>query len=155
MANNSTMDIRSGKSNWQRRATLAGLMAATLLGCSLPAVAGPGASLADQEYGAAVQSFRTGRSSMAFGQFMDLANRGDVDAARIALFMYAYGPVLYGKHWDVLPKDVAYWTTLVRNSGTTARSIPDFPVTVLQPTKPRSATAAAKPAGVKNVATAN
>ena len=155
MAHKFSMSIRFGKAIPQWRLAFAGLVAATILGVSAPAKAAPAASLVDQEYAAAVQSFRTGRTAMAFGQFMEMANRGDVDAARIALFMYSYGPVLFGKQWDVLPKDVAYWSGLVRNSGTTARAMPDFPVTVLQPSRNRNVTAGAKPAGVKTVATAN
>jgi hypothetical protein len=155
MTNNSSMRIQARTANPQWRLALAGLVAAAILGVSSPAKAAPAASVVDQEYAAAVQSFRTGRSSMAFGQFMEMANRGDVDAARIALFMYSYGPVLFGKQWDVLPKDVAYWSGLVRNSGTTARAMPDFPATVLQPSRNRNVTAGAKPAGVKTVATAN
>jgi hypothetical protein len=155
MANSNSMSIRSPQAIRPWRAALVGLVAATVFGFSLPAVAAPGAVLVDQEYATAVQSFRAGRTSVAFGQFIDMANRGDVDSARIALFLHAYGPVLYGKQWDVLPKDVAYWTGLVRNSGTTARAMPDFPVTVLQPARVRNATAATRPAGVRNVATAN
>jgi hypothetical protein len=155
MTNNIPMSMRCGKAIPQWRLAFAGLVAAAILGVSSPAKAAPAASLVDHEYAAAVQSFRTGRTSMAFGQFMEMANRGDVDAARVALFMYSYGPVLFGKQWDVLPKDVAYWSGLVRNSGTTARAMPDFPVTVLQPTRNRAVTTAAKPAGVKTVATAN
>ena len=155
MANTTPMNIRSRMAMPQWRMGLAGLVAATILGFAAPAKAAPGASLVDQEYASAVQSFRAGRTSVAFGQFVEMANRGDVDAARIALFMHAYGPVLYGKQWDVLPKDVAYWSGLVRNSGTTARAMPDFPVTVLQPSRNRNVTAGAKAAGVKTVATAN
>jgi hypothetical protein len=155
MTNNSSMKIQARTANPQWRAALAGVAAAMVLGCSLPALAAPAASLVDQDYASAVQSFRAGRTSVAFGQFVEMANRGDVDAARIALFMHAYGAVLYGKQWDVLPKDVAYWSSLVRNSGTSARAMPEFPVTVLQPGKTRNVTAAAKPAGVRNVATAN
>lgn len=102
---------------------IVGFITALLLAASFPSGA---ASLADQEFDAAVRSYRAGRTSEAFGQFQDLANRGDVDAARIALFLSAYGPLLYGKHWDVLPAQAAYWTQLVRNSGTSARAQPEF-----------------------------
>ena len=155
MANKSSTRIGSRPGNLQWRATLSGLAAATLLGFGLPALAAPAAALVDQEYASAVQSFRAGKTSVAFGQFVEMANRGDVDAARVALFMHAYGPVLYGKQWDAFPKDVAYWTGLVRNSGTSARALPDFPQTVLQPSRNRNVAAGTKPAGVKTVATAN
>ena len=103
------------------------------------------AGAADREYQEAVQAFREGRTSDAFGRFIDLANRGDVDAARIALFMHSYGPVLFGKQWDAGSQDVAYWTTLVRNSGSTARALPEFAPTVLNPGKGKVRPAPAKP----------
>jgi hypothetical protein len=133
------------------RTAIAGAFAATVLACAMPAVAGPAAALAEREYADAVQSFRAGRTSVAFGQFMALAQRGDVDSARIALFLYSYGPVLYGKQWDVLPADVAHWNTLVRNSTSTVRAMPEFPLTVLQPSRTRAAAVPARPAGIKNV----
>ena len=121
-------------------------LAAALLAASLPALAG---NLAEREYERAVQSFRAGRLSEAFGQFMELANRGDVDSARVALFMHSYGPVLYGKQWDAGPQNVAYWDTLVRNSGSSARLVPEFQPTVLKPAKPkaRPAPVRTRPAG--------
>lgn len=97
------------------RQGLAAATTALLLSASFASSAAP---LADREFEQAVQSFHAGRVSEAFGQFAHLASRGDVDAARIALFMSEYGATLYGKHWDVLPSATAYWTQLVRNSGT-------------------------------------
>lgn len=95
---------------------------------------------AEREYAEAVRSFRTGRTSEAFGQFMALANRGDVDSARIALFMHNYGAVLYGRHWDAGTQNVAYWSELVRNSGTSARPLPEFTPAALAPRKRGKAT---------------
>lgn len=151
MANCNAPQTRPGILGIARRTALAAAFVAVVGGWSTPSLAGPAASLAEREYADAVQTFRAGRTSVAFGQFVDLAKRGDVDSARIALFLYSYGPVLYGKQWDVLPADVDYWNTLVRNSVTTARAMPEFPLTVLQPAKPRGAAAAARPAGIKNV----
>ena len=130
----------------------AAALATTLIAFSLPTLA---ASTVEREYGNAVRSFRAGRLSEAFGQFMDLANRGDVDAARVALFMHSYGPVLYGKEWDAGPQNVAYWNMLVRNSGTSARPMPEFEPTVLSPgkAKARPAPVRVRPAGdIANVA---
>ena len=109
---------------------LAAIAAATLLACSLPASA---ASPVEREYDQAVRSFRAGRLSEAFGRFVDLANRGDVDSARIALFMQSYGSALYGKQWDAGPENAAYWSMLVRNSGTSTRALPEVQQTVLTP----------------------
>ena len=104
--------------------------AALLLAAGASAFA---AAPVEREFEDAVRAFRSGRTSEAFGRFIELANRGDVDAARIALFMHGYGPVLYGKQWEAGPQDVAYWTNLVRNSGTSGRPLPEYPPTVLYP----------------------
>ena len=116
---------------------------------ALPAAA---SKLLDAEYGVAVQAFRAGRMSDAYGRFMALANRGDVDAARIVLFLHQYGAALHGKQWDALPADVAYWNQLVRNSPTAARPQPEFPPTVLNPGKASVTSARPRTGAVKNVA---
>ena len=129
--------------NQALRSTFAAVATVFLLALAAPASA---SNLVEREYAEALQSFRSGRTSEAFGRFMDLANRGDVDSARIALFMHQYGQPLYGKHWDAGPQNVAYWTSLVRNSGTTARPTGEFAPTVLNPQKPKAPVAAARPA---------
>jgi hypothetical protein len=126
------------------RHSLAGFITMLLLAISLPSGA---AAPVEREYADAVKSFRTGRTAEAFGRFIELANRGDVDAARIALFLHSYGAVLFNKQWEADPRDVAYWTMLVRNSGTSARPLPEFQPTVLNPVKPKARTAVAKPRG--------
>ena len=50
----------------------------------------------EQEFQQAVQQYKAGRYSQAYGKFIALANHGDPDAAHIALFMHKYGPTLYG-----------------------------------------------------------
>jgi hypothetical protein len=135
------MDVMGFLAKFERAAwrhQCAAVAGALLMVFSLPCAA---ASPVEREYADAVRSFRNGRLSEAFGQFMEIANRGDVDAARVALFMHSYGPVLYGKQWDAGPQNVAYWSMLVRNSGTSARPMPEFQPTVLTPkgSKPRPA----------------
>lgn len=100
---------------------LAALMAAA--GWMAPAGAEPVKAM-DREFEAAVRHFQAGRVSLAFGRFTDLANRGDTDAARIALFLHAYGPMLHGKHWDAEEEDLANWQRLAGRGG-------------LAPTRPR------------------
>lgn len=107
----------------RKKRTFAGFVTLLLLMVSFPSGA---ADFADREYDDAVRSFKIGRASEAFGKFIDLANRGDVDAARIALFMSQYDSVLFGKHWGASPAEIGYWTLLVKNSGSTARPQPEF-----------------------------
>jgi hypothetical protein len=126
------------------RRRLAAFISMLLLAISLPSGA---VAPVEREYAEAVQTFRAGRTAEAFGRFMEMANRGDVDAARIALFLHSYGAVLFNKQWEADPRDVAYWTMLVRNSGTSARPLPEFQPTVLNPVKPKARTAVAKPRG--------
>jgi len=108
------------------RAAGLAVVAALALAFAGPALANPAKAAADRQFAQAVQFHKEGRHGPAFGLFIDLANRGDVDAARIALFMNQYGPMLYGKHWEAGREDVDYWTTLVRNSSPAGREQPDF-----------------------------
>jgi hypothetical protein len=120
------------------------------MAASVPAGA---AGIADIEYDNAVRSFRAGRTADAYGLFIDLANRGDPDAARIALFMYSYGATLYGSHWDANPPDVAYWNMLIRNSGTSARPASEFQPIAMKSQKSRQkARTPTPPMGLKRVA---
>lgn len=68
---------------------------------SLPALA------ADQDFDRALQSYRTGRMSDAYGRFLELARKGDPDAARIALFMGQYGDMLHNEQWELTERDAA------------------------------------------------
>ena len=129
----------SGKSRWMfHLLALAGLVLA--LGQALPAHAYQNPT--EREFNEAVQQFKAGRRADAFGRFIALANRGDVDSARIALHLHTYGGVLYGAQWEAGREDVAYWNTLVRNSPTAGRAQPEYAPFVAQPVK----TAKAKPA---------
>ena len=115
---------------------LAGAAVAMLLALGVPETAN--ASLAQRDFDEAVNSFKDGRRSEAFGRFIALANRGDVDAARIALFLHNYGAVLYGTHWEAGREDMEYWNTLVRNSSpASARAEPAFDPLAVAPQKTR------------------
>lgn len=131
-------------------ATLA--FAAAAAGCSMPSWAGPASGVGEREYADAVQSFREGRTSDAFGRFIDLANGGDVDAARIALFMHSYGAKLYGKYWEAAPHHVAYWTSLVRDNASSTRPVAEFQPMFYPNPKVKLAGKPAKPSAVKTVA---
>jgi hypothetical protein len=60
----------------------------------------------------AVQDYRDARWSSAYGRFYELANNGDANAARIALFMVRHGKLLYKSDWDATEDDVELWTRL-------------------------------------------
>ena len=99
--------LRARAGNALRIACVAGLC---LAGAGFPA-----AHASDQDYADAVRQFRDGRLADAFGHFRVLASRGDADAARIALFMYKFGPVLYGRDWDVAPHVATAWEALAKD----------------------------------------
>ncbi len=82
---------------------LASLCFVCLLTATAPATA---AARDDWAFVGAVEHQR-GRWADAYGRFIALPNDGDRDVARIALFMYRYGPRLYGSHWDASPDEVA------------------------------------------------
>lgn len=119
-------------SNSGLRQQLGAVMGAVLVCASLSSFAG---ASEDRDYANAVQSYAAGRTSEAFGQFASLANRGDSDAARIALFMHAHGPQLYGKHWDALPQQIGKWGNLAKNTAQ-ARSGQPFDASALQQSPP-------------------
>jgi hypothetical protein len=136
----------STKKNWMfHLLAIAGL--ALALGQALPARAIENPT--EREYTAAVQQFKAGRRAEAFGRFIALANRGDVDSARIALHLHTYGGILYGAQWEADRADVDYWNTLVRNSPTAGRGQPEYAPFVAQPVK----AAKAKPVAVPKLRT--
>jgi hypothetical protein len=106
--------LREGRrcppSGWLVRAVCAAAASAAL------AAAAP-AQARSRAFDEAVQQYRAGHLADAFGRFFALANEGDADAARIALFMHQYGPVLYGRYWDAAPQDVARWQALQHRPG--------------------------------------
>ena len=61
----------------------------------------------------AENSFREGRLPEAYGRFIALADAGHAPAAEVALFMYANGPILFGKDWDVSQEQLTNWSRLV------------------------------------------
>ena len=79
-------------------------------------------------YEEAVSRFRAGDWADAYGRFMDLANKGDADAARISLFMLRYGPQLHGSYWHALPHEVRHWQRLA--SSRAGRKWPEFTPTL-------------------------
>lgn len=102
---------------------LPSVFAVCLLTGTAPATAAP---KDDWAFNRAVEQYQRGQWSDAYGRFIALANDGDRDAARIALFMYRYGPRLFGSHWDASPDDVEVWEQLETRGQKTFRATPVF-----------------------------
>ncbi len=90
-------------------------VAAVALSLASGAMAQSKAPPADPVFQYAIDQYRQGRLAAAYGRFVELANRGDADAARISLFMHHYGPMLYGKYWDADPTDLQEWRLLAES----------------------------------------
>ncbi|MFL6694107.1 MAG: hypothetical protein ACJ8GO_14245 [Ramlibacter sp.] len=97
------------------------LITSACLAMMVPAL---GMAAESQTYDEAVVQYQSGRWADAYGRFIALANEGDADAARTALFMLRYGPQLYNSHWDAMPGEVARWEKLA--ASTQGRSTPVF-----------------------------
>jgi hypothetical protein len=65
------------------------------------------------DYALALRAYRNGDWSGAYGRFVALANDGNVEAARSALFMVRNGPTLYHANWDADEDDLDCWRHLV------------------------------------------
>ena len=105
---------------------LAGLAAA-------PAIA------AEQDFDGALQSYRSGRMSDAYGRMLALGLQGDPDAARVALFMGENATTVYGAQWELTDADAAVLrkasqrpslrpSPLAENSGHDATGVRQMPV---------------------------
>ena len=97
------------------------LITSACLALMVPAL---GMAAEADSYDEAVVQYQNGRWAEAYGRFIALANEGDADAARTALFMLRYGPQLYNSHWDAMPSEVARWEKLA--ASTQGRSTPVF-----------------------------
>jgi hypothetical protein len=107
------------------RDTVAGLLLGTwalgLTGQGAHPAAPKRPAFLDQAHARAVESFRQGRFSDAYGRFIALAHLGDPDAARYALWMCADGVALFDTMWDCAPQEVEDW---VRTAGIAEPRLP-------------------------------
>jgi hypothetical protein len=83
-----------------------------------PAAAGTPAAISGVQTGEvvfadALQLYRHGRFSAAYGRFAQLADTGHVESARIALVMLRHGPDLYDADWTATPAQLAAWERMV------------------------------------------
>jgi len=85
-------------------------------------VLGGAATAAEPAFDQAVRDYQAGRWSAAYGHFMVLANSGNIEAARIALFMVRHGKLLYSSEWAATDEDVELWS---RMTGTRPPNEPD------------------------------
>jgi len=83
------------------------------MAASAAAAASPGAaadaSWADRAHAQAVQLLHGGRPAEAYGRFVELANAGHPDSARMALTMCLHGLRLYGRDWDCASHEMEEW----------------------------------------------
>ncbi len=110
-SSNSVRTNQPRRPTGQRRPFLSICLA---LGCLLLAPATARAE--DPSFADAVAQFKKGNWSDAYGRFIEMANEGDADAARISLFMLRYGRLLYGSNWDAAPEDSADWQRLANSN---------------------------------------
>ena len=79
-------------------------LSALALALALACLATP-ALAADHDFDGALQSYRSGRMSEAYGRMLTLGLKGDPDAARIALFLGEQGTMVYGALWELTDTD--------------------------------------------------
>ncbi len=82
-------------------------------------VAGSAAALAAeasrvQTFSDAMDQYRQGRWSAAYGRFCVLADDGDAQAARIALVMLRHGETMHGTIWSASQPQIEHWAQLAR-----------------------------------------
>jgi hypothetical protein len=97
-------------------------MKAAILALALCTGSALAAPPSDPGYSFAVQEYRAGHWSSAYGQFMTLANNGSIESARIALFMYRHGKELYASDWAASEDELELWS---RMTGTRGPNEPD------------------------------
>jgi hypothetical protein len=62
-----------------------------------------------QVFDAAVQEYRLGHWSAAYGRFSKLADSGHPDSARMAMHMLGFGPTVYKTEWTTSPAQLIQW----------------------------------------------
>lgn len=62
----------------------------------------------------ALEEYKAGRATSAYGKFMTLADAGDPEAARIALIMLRHGPEMYGTAWGASQPQIDHWILLAQ-----------------------------------------
>lgn len=60
----------------------------------------------------AMEHYRQGKFSTAYGQFSKLADQGNAEAARIALIMLRHGRKMHGTEWGASQPQIDVWIRL-------------------------------------------
>ncbi|MEP7302435.1 MAG: hypothetical protein ABI699_12980 [Caldimonas sp.] len=99
------------------RAAFTTLFVALLCAFAQAALAEPaGARPPAPTFVEASRLFRGGRHAAAYGRFVQLANEGDREAARIVLVMHKHGSVLFGSQWDASTEELVQWSLLAQRA---------------------------------------
>jgi hypothetical protein len=99
---------------------------ARALPLALAFLAAAPAMAAEQDFDRALQSYRTGRMSDAYGRFLALGLKGDPDAARIALFLGQNGPMLHNTYWELTDVDAATLRKAAQRPTLRPQALPDM-----------------------------
>lgn len=83
--------------------------------CCTVASAGAGVANQDQAFDEALALYRQGSWSGAYGRLSALADKGHVEAARVALLMLRHGSKMHGNDWGASQAQIQQWTTLARS----------------------------------------
>jgi hypothetical protein len=67
---------------------------------------------ADAAFTQAMEQYRQGKWSSAYGHFSELADHGHAEAARIALVMVRHGARMYGTNWGASQPQIKHWMRL-------------------------------------------
>jgi hypothetical protein len=66
----------------------------------------------DADFNNVLKLYRQAKFAGAYGRFCELADRGNPEAARIALFMLRYGTQLYSSDWGASQGQIERWIAL-------------------------------------------
>lgn len=70
----------------------------------------------------AMEQYKQGRWSAAYGRFVALADQGHAEAARIALLMLRHGAKMYGHDWSASQPQMDEWMKLALQPTKTLES---------------------------------
>jgi hypothetical protein len=101
------------------------LLATLVLAASSPASAREEADAQPVRLEQARADYDAGHYRQAFDAFTRLADRGDPEAARIAVLMARYGTRLYGEEFSVTAAQARRWTSLVEGTNLANRQPAD------------------------------